>query len=495
MSTDLAKLHASIEALIAEVRLGADKRMASWRGLIERETFEDSAANLAAYLALRHRDLRPLQRKLMIHGLSSLGRLEGRVMPTLLAVRSALAALLGRPDDYRPSTKAFFAGERRLAAQSRAILGSHDRTLPVSLLVTCPSEAADDPGFMLELAKRRVEAVRINCAHDDEVAWARMIGHLRAASATTGHKMKVFMDLAGPKIRTGEVRAEPKKRRVYRGDVIAIVRPGGLDGMGDTRADVAVECTLPEALDAAKLGDRLFVDDGKIAAEIEQVEPWGALARVTAADESGARIKPEKALNFPDTALKIDALTDQDRADLSFVAAHADGIGYSFVRKARDVRLLQDRLSELRPKDWQQDRPGAEDRNGLGRLQPAGHSGPGRGSPAHRDHDRPRRPFGGDRLRAHRRNAGRAAVARRGRLRAGDLGDPGAGDPGQDRRLLARRDDRRRHGRPRRVRDAEQGPLSARSHRPAPRPVPPHERAPAEEDLQAPTPQELVTRP
>lgn len=356
MNTDLAKLHASIEALIADVRLGADRRMASWRALIEREAFADSAANLAAYLALRHRDLRPLQRKLMIHGLSSLGRLEGRVMPTLLAVRSALAALLGRPDDYCPSTKAFFAGERRLAAQSRAILGSHDRASPVSLLVTCPSEAADDPGFMLELAKRRIEAVRINCAHDDEAAWARMIGHLRAACATTGHTMKVFMDLAGPKIRTGEVRAEPKKRRVYRGDVIAIVRAGGLDGLGRAiegeRPDVAVECTLPEALDAARLGDRVFIDDGKIAAEIEQVEPWGALARVTAADESGVRIKPEKALNFPDTALKIDALTDQDRIDLRFVAAHADGIGYSFVRKARDVRLLQERLAELRPKDW-----------------------------------------------------------------------------------------------------------------------------------------------
>jgi hypothetical protein len=29
----------------------------------------------------------------------------------------------------------------------------------------------------------------------------------------------------------------------------------------------AVECTLAEALDAAKLGDRIFIDDGKLAAE------------------------------------------------------------------------------------------------------------------------------------------------------------------------------------------------------------------------------------
>jgi hypothetical protein len=28
--------------------------------------------------------------------------------------------------------------------------------------------------------------------------------------------------------------------------------------------DFAVECTLAEALDAAKLGDRIFIDDGKL---------------------------------------------------------------------------------------------------------------------------------------------------------------------------------------------------------------------------------------
>jgi len=32
-----------------------------------------------------------------------------------------------------------------------------------------------------------------------------MIGHLRAAETVTGRRPQVFMDLAGPKIHTGEV--------------------------------------------------------------------------------------------------------------------------------------------------------------------------------------------------------------------------------------------------------------------------------------------------
>jgi len=114
-----------------------------------------------------------------------------------------------------------------------------------------------------------------------------------------------------------------------------------------------LECTLPEALGAAKAGDRVYVDDGKLGARIERVEPWGLIARTTRSTLKGARLKPEKGLNFPDTALDIVALTDKDRADLDFIAAHADGIEFSFVQSAADVRMLQEALAERRPGDWQ----------------------------------------------------------------------------------------------------------------------------------------------
>ena len=239
-----------------------------------------------------------------------------------------------------------------MAAETRAILGSSDSTARGALLVTCPTEAASDPGFMLELAKRGVEAVRINCAHDDPEVWVRMVGHLRAAGATTGHRMKVFMDLAGPKICTGEIRPPKHRKKAHKGELLAIARPGDLDAIACKERHFAVECTLAEVLDAAKLGDRIFVDDGKIAAEVERVEPWGLLARVTLAKEDGVRLNSEKALNFPDTDLKVDALTGQDREDLKFVAEHADGIEFSFVQSAEDVRKLQDALATLRPDDW-----------------------------------------------------------------------------------------------------------------------------------------------
>jgi pyruvate kinase len=341
-----------LNALIEAVRQESDAQAEAWRPIIERAGFAESARNLAAYMAVRRRDLRGLQRDLMALGLSSLGRMEGRVMPTLLAVRTALAALGGH--SAATSTKTFFAGERRLAAQTRAILGKSAAGSPVALLVTCPTEAAVEPAFMLDLAKRDVRAVRINCAHDDADAWSRMIGHLRAAEATTGRRLKVFMDLAGPKIRTGYIQPPAHGKKIHIGDLLAITRSGQLEAVTLDERHFAVECTLNEALDAIKLGDRIFVDDGKLAAEVERIEVWGVVARATMAEARGYRLKAEKAVNFPDTDLEIDALTDKDRVDLAFVAANADGIEFSFVQSAADVRMLQDALAEHRPDDWRE---------------------------------------------------------------------------------------------------------------------------------------------
>ena len=180
----------------------------------------------------------------------------------------------------------------------------------------------------------------------------RAIGHARAADTATGHRLRIFMDLGGPKIRTGEVRLPKHAKQIGKGGLLAVVPPGGLERVSLEGKYFAVECTLPDALGAARVGDRLFVDDGKLGAMVERVEPWGLVARVISAPIKGVHLKPEKGLNFPDTDLHVAALTPKDLADLDFVAAHADAIEFSFVQSAVDVASLQDALAKRRPGDW-----------------------------------------------------------------------------------------------------------------------------------------------
>lgn len=348
----IADLLHDIEALRQAVEAGSQGTMRRWQGWIERDDFVPSAENFAQYLALRQHDIRPLQRRLMSFGLSSLGRAEGRVLPTLDAVQTLLRALtMKKAPALRPAPD-FFAGEERIASRTRALLGERSHHTPVHLMVTLPSEAADQADFLLRLTELGVEAVRINCAHDDEHAWARMIGNVQRAAEKSGQRMKVMMDLAGPKIRTGKVRKARKLTRVTPGDELALTLPRRLDEADEKLP--AVECTLPEALAAADVGHRIFIDDGKLATHVVRREPWGVVVTILAGPEDkGYKLKTEKGINFPDTEFSVPALTDDDRSALRFIARHADGVEFSFVQHVDDVVQLQEALARERPDDWQ----------------------------------------------------------------------------------------------------------------------------------------------
>ena len=174
-------------------------------------SFAASARNLVHYLAVRGHDVRGLQRRLAALGLSSLGRAESHVLSTVDAVVKALRMMSGQqggpPPD--PAEVDFERGRGLLDEHTVALLGPEPAGRSVRIMVTMPSEAADDPRLVHRLVEAGMECMRINCAHDDEGAWGRMIEHLRTAELALDKVCRVSMDLAGPKIRTGPIEPGP----------------------------------------------------------------------------------------------------------------------------------------------------------------------------------------------------------------------------------------------------------------------------------------------
>jgi len=114
-----------------------------------------SAANLLDYLTLRNIDLREIQAALAQLGLSSLGRAEEHVITTLERVIDNLHVLAGEEYSRRTeSAVSYEEGERILAANSVALLGSTRPDRAARILVTMPTEAADDYGLVVELLAR-----------------------------------------------------------------------------------------------------------------------------------------------------------------------------------------------------------------------------------------------------------------------------------------------------------------------------------------------------
>jgi pyruvate kinase len=255
-----AELLAVLRRLRAEVSAEAETTLEGWRRPFARHAFKLSAPNLAHYLALRRRDLRDLQDELTLLGLSSLGRLEARVLANLDAVIAALAPLCGEQALF-PSARAFYRGERLLERNSAELFGRRAARRR-AIMVTFGTEAAEDPGLVIDLARHGMDVARINGAHDTPDLWARMVAHVRRAGQMCGRDLRVLFDLAGPSCRTDEV-VRPEHGRLKPGDRLMLVR-GPLTH--DERFPNQASCTLPQILDRLARGQTMWFDDASCRA-------------------------------------------------------------------------------------------------------------------------------------------------------------------------------------------------------------------------------------
>ncbi|MDO5021917.1 MAG: pyruvate kinase, partial [Eubacteriales bacterium] len=219
-----------------------------WKNTIYREGFKKSARNLAEYLALRKYDLRELQWKLIPLGLSSLGRLEARVMPTLDSVVSSCERIAGKEitTEYHESAD-FLNGEEILCENTEEVLGPEPDKRYTRIMVTLPTEAAYDPSIVDNLVAKGMEIARINCSHDSEPIWEMMITNVRKASVKYGRNCRVSMEVPGPKIRISRLMTTMRKPRVLNGDRIYLTASKLMFLPKDI--SLAICCSIPEIVD------------------------------------------------------------------------------------------------------------------------------------------------------------------------------------------------------------------------------------------------------
>lgn len=322
---------------------------AGWERRILREGFRDSARNLAHYMALRRHDLNDLQWELIPLGLSSLGRLEARVMPTLDAVLASCAKAAGEVAPAYPSPEAFMLGEGRLDENSAETLGPEPADRYTRIMVTLPSEAAREPLLVHELVARGMEVARINCSHDDEEAWRAMISHVRSASRALNRPCRISMEIPGPKVRIDLVLTKLRRARVFKEDRIFLT--GDRQMFLPPGVAIAIRCSVPEVIDSLGIGEQVIIDDGHVEARVEERLDAGVILRVTrVVRERGIMIRAEKGINFPGSDYRIPLLGSQDQSILHFICRHADIIGCSFVRDEADIELLLSEINRRLPK-------------------------------------------------------------------------------------------------------------------------------------------------
>ena len=114
-----------------------------------------------------------------------------------------------------------------------------------------------------------------------------------------------------------------------------------------TDAADAIPCTCAEIFPSLRVGEPVLFDDGRIRGRIEAVQPEEVLVTITVARPRGSKLRSDKGINLPESALTIAALTAKDLEDLSFAGRHADILNFSFVRREEDIETLRQHLARL----------------------------------------------------------------------------------------------------------------------------------------------------
>jgi pyruvate kinase len=297
-----------------------------------------AAKNLLQYLTLRNEDIRELQDKLHIAGLSSLASSESHIHSQLQSILQRLGKEYSEEElescDYSFSKK-------EISNKSTVLFGEKTDAVIPYIMVTFDSSFAKNYGFIKTLLQNGMNVARINCAHDDEATWSRMIHLLKRACHRTGLNCKIYMDLAGPKIRTHLISGGKKgKVKVKEGELTWLAE--NADGFSNN--DIVISPNEPGIIAKLQKNDRVYIDDGMIKGIIEKKKNGKAGMRIVRISSKKQQIKEEKGINFPDTEFSIPSLTEFDKKCLPFMCEYADLIGYSFVRYSTDLTNLQDQI-------------------------------------------------------------------------------------------------------------------------------------------------------
>ena len=204
-----------------------------------------------------------------------------------------------------------------------------------SKIVATIGPACEGEEKLAELIVAGVDVFRLNMAHADHRQQDVRLAAIRAAAARTGHTVGVLVDLAGPKMRLGEL---PGGQLLCRtGARVRFVRQ-----VGKSNAQIPELTTTYEPLiDELHPDDRVMLADGTVSLVVEKVSKDAAECRVV---QSGL-IRSRQGVNLPGVKLSVPALNDIDRENAVWAAQNGiDFVGLSFVRRPEDVCELKELL-------------------------------------------------------------------------------------------------------------------------------------------------------
>lgn len=206
-------------------------------------------------------------------------------------------------------------------------------------IVATIGPASDNFETILSLIRSGVNVLRLNFSHGTHEYHSKVLAEIHRAIDESGLNIGILQDISGPKIRLGELESNLD---LAKGDIIEFLKEdvvGKQIGEGVFRVSI----NQPTILDELNMGDAIYLYDGIIKTKVIEIFAGGVKVLV----ENSGTISSKKGVNFPNTRLNIDIITQKDREDMIWgIKNGVDFMAISFVQNANDMLKAREILYE-----------------------------------------------------------------------------------------------------------------------------------------------------
>ncbi len=202
--------------------------------------------------------------------------------------------------------------------------------------------ASDTVEIIEGLIKAGANMFRLNFSHGSHEYHLNTLNNIRTAMNNLNTTIAVLQDISGPKVRIGDVK-EPFE--LLKGDEITFVK-NEIVGYKQDDKKYIVSINYPELLDKVKVDEYIYLYDGTIRAKVTQTGK-----EIKAVVENHGVLASKKGINFPNTVIDIDVITEKDKKDIAWgVENKVDYFAISFVQNKRDMEHARKLLGNYKGK-------------------------------------------------------------------------------------------------------------------------------------------------
>lgn len=198
-------------------------------------------------------------------------------------------------------------------------------------IVATLGPAVASPEMIRKLIRAGMDVARLNFSHGDHDLHRNFATWVREAAAEENRVVAVLQDIQGPKLRVGYF----QDGRIHlTNDDLVVLRQGR-----EMAAPGEVYIDYDHLLEDVEPGEQILLADGLIRLVATQVHGDRIDARVV----QGGVLSDGKGVAFPETNLRVPAITEKDRADLAFGREiGVDFVAASFVRTGADMAEIRE---------------------------------------------------------------------------------------------------------------------------------------------------------